>query len=127
MQLANPITLLVMLILLGVAFLVYQGWRDWSGRLHDPYEQWWKKLLTSVGLSLVSLAALLFIGYSGHNAIIGGDQGGTATTIPLIKIGNSLSFFGVIMGLGGKGRQRWVAVGAGCLTLFLWLWQGVSL
>ena len=127
MLLTQLATLIVTLVLLGIGFLAYQGWRDWGRHRSDPTKRWWWRTLTFIALALVSLAALMFVGYGVHNAMIGGDQGGNAMTVLLIKTGNSLSFLGVIIGFVGTGRGRWAAVAGGCLTLFLWFWQGMSL
>lgn len=127
MPLTLLVTLLILLIVLAAGFASYQGWRDWLPRRLDPAERLWRKMATFLALLLVSVALLTWVGYGIHNAIIGGDKGGNAATVTLIKMGNTLSFLGVIVGLAGKGRGRWAAVILGSLSLFLWFCQGMSL
>ena len=78
-------------------------------------------------LVLLSAATLLFVGYAGHNAMVGGDRNGSALTVLCIRTGNYLSAGAILLGLGGKGRGRWLAFAGGCFILFLWLGQGMSL
>ena len=125
MQVARWTTLLILVIVVGIGYLAFKGWQEWSR--HHLSESGWRRIPTFLGLILVSLATLLFVGYAVHNATIGGDQGGTSATMLIIKTGNTLSFFAVVVGLWGKGTARWAAVVGGCFMLFLWFWQGMSL
>jgi hypothetical protein len=117
----------IVLVVLAVGVLAYLGWSAWArGRL-EARETSWRNLLTLAALISVSVATLLFVGYAGHNAAIGGDRNGNAISLLCIRSGNYLSLAAILLGLGGKGRARWLALVGGCFMLFLWLGQGMSL
>jgi hypothetical protein len=44
-----------------------------------------------------------------------------------IRTGNYLSLFGTIGSLVGIGKGRWATFLGGCLMLFLWFSEGMSL
>jgi hypothetical protein len=132
MQLANFVTILITVvvpvIIVGLCFVAWRRWKERQDRNADGSQRsQWREGSTVVSLALVLISALLFGGYAAHNALIGGDQGGNSATLLLIKTGNSLSFLGIVLGLIGKGRGRFASPIAGCCTLFLWFWQGMSL
>jgi len=127
MKLTYLITLLIILVVLTVGFTTYRGWRGLLRRRLGPAEPLWRKIGAFVALLLVSLALFGWVGYGIHNAIVGGDRGGGAWTLTIIKAGNTLSLLGMIIGLAGRGRVRWAALIGGGVTLFLWCWQGMSL
>jgi len=126
MQLTYLITLLVVAIVVGTGVLSYLGWADWIVR-GSSVRKGWRSSMTLVALVSLSLTAMLFVGYSIHNVLIGGDQGGNANTLLCIRSGTYLAVASILASLGGQGRGRWAALAGGCLTLFLWFWQGISL
>lgn len=73
------------------------------------------------------MTTLLFIGYAGHNAAVGGDRGGNSISLLCIRSGNYLSLGAILLSLGGKGRGRWLAFAGGCFIFVLWFAQGMSL
>jgi heme/copper-type cytochrome/quinol oxidase subunit 2 len=122
------ITVVVPVIIVGLCFVAWRRWKERRDRGgEEPVRSKWREGSTVISIALVLISALMFAGYAGHNAMIGGDQGGNSTTLLLIKTGNSLSFLGIVLGLIGKGRGRFASTIAGCCTLFLWFWQGMSL
>jgi len=127
MKLAYLITLVIILVILTIGFTTYRGWRDLLRRDRGPAEPLWRTIAAFVALLFVSLSLSGWVGYGIHNAMIGGDQGGGAWTLTIIKAGNTLSFLGMIIGLAGRRRARWAAVIGGAVVLFLWCWQGMSL
>jgi heme/copper-type cytochrome/quinol oxidase subunit 2 len=132
MQLANLVTILITVvvpvIIVGLCFI---AWRRWKERgdcgAEETQRSKWREGSTVISIALVLISALMFAGYAVHNAMIGGDQGGSSTTLLLIKTGNALSFLGIVLGLIGKGRGRFASAIAGCCILLLWLWQGIGL
>ncbi len=120
-------TLLVALVILTVGFTSYRGWRGLLRRHPGSAEPLWRKIAGLIALLLVSLSLLAWVGYGIHNAMIRGDQGGEASTLTMIKAGNTLSVLGVLIGFVGREPARSAAIIGGGLMLFLWCWQGMSL
>ena len=83
--------------------------------------------MTLAALFFLSTATLLFVGYAGHNAAVGGDRAGNAISLLCIRCGNYLSLGAILLSLGGKGRGRWLALTGGCFIFVLWFAQGMSL
>lgn len=126
MQLTFLATLLVVPILVGAGVLAYLGWKDWVERRRCSAKRW-RDATTFGALTSISLTAMLFVGYATHNAVVGGDRGGGSNTLFCIRLGTYLAVVTVLLSLGGKGLGRWAALLGGCLILFLWFWQGMSL
>ena len=129
MQLATALTILIVVavtVIVGeLSFLAWKRGKEFKRKKFS----WpgWREVFTLLSLTLVLTSALLFVVYASHNAFIGGDGGGNSSTVLLIKTGNSLSFLGIVFGLIGKGRGHYVCAIAGCCTLVLWIWQGITL
>ena len=116
----------ITLIVLAAGALAYLGWRDWVAKRAQSQPRW-RNILTLAALVLLSTTTLLFVGYAGHNAAIGGDRGGNAISLLCIRSGNYLSLGAILLSLGGRGRGRWLILIGGCCIFVLWFAQGMSL
>jgi Mn2+/Fe2+ NRAMP family transporter len=121
------VSFLVPLVLLGAGLLAWRGWKDWGKLRGTQAQPGWRTALFGVSLLLISMSAVLYVAYAGHNVMIGGDRNGNAMTVLCIKTGNSLSFLGILASLAGNGKGRWATFASGCFMLFLWFGQGMSL
>ncbi len=128
MQLVLVSTVFVTALVACAATSGYRGWRQTIRRWkHNGSERNWRDVANFVALALVSLAVALFIGYAMRNVLTSAHSSNSHITLRLIKSGNTLSFFGILAGLLGKGTERWYAVLTGVVALFLWFAQGISL
>jgi|SRR6516164_9381809 hypothetical protein len=110
---------LIVLIVLSAGVLAYLGWRHWAISRSQAGQPRWRNTLTLAALVFLSAAILLFIGYAGHNAMVGGDRNGSALTLLCIRSGNYSSAGAILLSLGGKGPGRWLAFAGGCFILLL--------
>lgn len=117
----------VLLIILAAITTTSLGWRYVIGTSRNSAERNWRLLLTFVALVLVSLSVLLLAAYMGRNALFKPDPNGDWTTLTFIRAGNYLSLIGLVVSLAGKGKARWLVFIGGCLMLFIWFSQGMSL
>ena len=116
----------ITLVVLAAGVLAYLGWRDWVAHRAQAQPRW-RSSLTLAALVLLLTTTLLFVGYAGHNAAIGGDRGGSPISLFCIRSGNYLSLGAILLSLGGKGHGRWLALTGGCFIFVLWFAQGMSL
>ena len=123
----TELSVLILLVVAAAAVLACVGWRDWAGHRLTPAGHGWRNRATLAALLSLSVAALLFVCYAAHNIAAGGDRNGSATILLCIRIGNYTSLAAILLGFAGSGRARWLALLGGCLTLFLWFGQGMSL
>lgn len=123
----TKLAILIILTVLASGILAGFGCREWARHRLAPAEHGWRSWATLIALISLSIATLLFVGYAAHNMAVGGDRNGNAIILLCIRAGNYLSVAAVLLGLAGNGRGRWLAVVGGCLTLFLWFGQGISL
>jgi hypothetical protein len=124
----HPITTLVVIsIILGAVTATSLGWRYAARIRHDSTGPRWRSAATILALVLVTFSALLLAAYLTRNAVIGGDGNGSWTTLIFIRTGNYLSLAGALISLIAKGKARWPAFVGGCLMLFIWFSQGMSL
>jgi hypothetical protein len=117
-------TLFIIFIVVGATTAILVGWRGVARIKEGPR---WRSIVGVISLALVTLAALLFAAYVIRNAMIGGDRNGGPTSLRFIRSGNYLSLLGIVASLMGKGKGRWATFIGGCLMLFLWFSEGISL
>lgn len=120
-------TLVFAIVSLGAVIGTFFGWIYGPRFRRDLKEPRWRTVGAFIGLVLVTLSVMLFATYLTRNAVIGGDANGSRSTLIFIRTGNYLSLAGVIASLTGKGKARWPAFVSGCLMLFIWLSEGMSL
>jgi hypothetical protein len=119
--------LVVASTIVGAIVATFYGWRSAARIWQRPKERRWRFTLYVVALAAVTLSLFFFVTYATWSALIGGDRHGGPTTLLFIRAGNYLSLFGALVSLGGEGKTRWAAFLRGCLMLFLWFSEGMSL
>jgi hypothetical protein len=119
--------MIVVFVVLGAVTATFLGWRYCTRIRHESTDPRWRSIATVLSLVLVTLSVLLFAAYVTRNAAIGGEGNGSWTGLIFIRTGNYLSLVGAIASLTGKGKARCLALIGGCLMLFLWFSEGMSL